>query len=314
MAIKQNKESKGGSTATLKNTASSAPSKSRLYLLLACILTFVVFLPTLFNGFINFDDPQYISENPIVQSFNSFNLKQIFTSPFVGNYQPITMLTYMVDHALLGLNPKIYHFTNLIFHLLNVIVLYFIFLRVNFNTTTSLIAALLFGIHPLHVESVAWIAARKDVVYAFFFFLSILFYLKYIQQQKKQFYAISILLFILSVLSKAQAVVLPVVLFLFDYILKRKLNKQTILEKIPFFAVSIAFGIMAIMIQRNAGAVQTFSYFPLYQRILFACYGLANYFYKIILPIDLSIFYPYPETNDKINTNWVYYRDRKSVV
>ncbi len=288
-----------------KNIPTKAPAKIN-YILLLIVLCIGVYLPLFRNGFINLDDPQYILENPDIQSLNIDNIKRLFTSTYVGNYQPVSMLTYLFEYSLSGANSKVFHITNLLFHLFNTLLVYIIFVRLVNNKNIAFITAALFCIHPLHVESVAWAAARKDVVYTFFFLASAWFYLKYMSERKKQHLIFSLLLFILSILSKAQAVVLPMVLLLFDYLQKRPINKKTILEKIPFFVLSFIFGALAIYIQKKSGAVQDFAYFPVLTRVLFSCYGMMGYFYKLLLPINLSCFYPYPETNDAINTNWVY--------
>jgi tetratricopeptide (TPR) repeat protein len=296
----------------------------KYFLPVVLAVTFFCFLPSLQNKFVNLDDPQYILDNPAVKNINSENLKAIFSKQFVGNYQPVTMLSYMAEYKIFGLNPFGYHLMNLIFHLLGTL---FVFLIIKNLTPTlkgegsnlvAFITALLFGIHPLHVESVAWIAERKDVLYGFCFLWALYLYIPpplppkggIIERLFSPFGGVRgglcLFLFSLSLLSKAQAVVLPVVFFAVDFLMNRKFTKKTILEKIPFFILAMAFGLLAIKLQGKAGAMQTYQYFPVYERILFSCYALMTYLHKLILPINLSCFYPYPETDDKINTIWVY--------
>ncbi len=279
-----------------------------LYFLLFLVgLTFVVFFPILSNDFINLDDPNYLSENPVVKSLSSENIKAMFSNQFVGNYQPLTMLCYAVEFHFFNLNPHAFHFISLLLHLFNVVLLFYIILKISKNSIVAFITSLLFAIHPMHVESVAWVAELKDVLYAFFTLLSILFYLIYKERKEdKKYFFLSMLLFTMSILSKAQAVVLPIVLILMDYYISKKFNKKFVFNKIPFFLISIIFGIIAFMVQKKAGAVQDYNYFSFFTRILFSCYGLMNYFSKLILPMHLSCFYPYPETHDIINSNWVY--------
>lgn len=303
-----------------QNLASEAPwvGKEKYFLPVVLAITFLAFIPSLQNKFVNLDDPQYLTTNPVVQTLNSENLKIIFSEQFVGNYQPLTMLSYMIEHKLWGLNPFGYHFTNLLLHLLNT-ALVFLIIKKLISTRLgekgqggeiAFITALLFGIHPLHVESVAWVAERKDVLYGFFFLWALYEYVRPSPASpplRGGFrWGLIVLLFSISLLSKAQAVVLPMVFFTIDFLQNRKFTKQTILEKVPFFALAVAFGILAIKVQGKAGAMQTFQYFPFYERILFSCYALMTYLHKLILPINLSCFYPYPETDDKINTIWVY--------
>ncbi|MFH1004560.1 MAG: tetratricopeptide repeat protein [Bacteroidota bacterium] len=272
------------------------------------IITCCALLPSLKNNFINLDDPQYLTENPIVKNLNAENIKAIFSEQFVGNYQPLTMLSYMIEYKLFAMNPVGYHLMNLIFHLLSTLLVFLIIKKISENNLIAFITSLLFGIHPLHVESVAWISERKDVLYGFFFLWSLYLYILHTKQEKQfgKYFLFSLLLFICSIISKAQAVVLPVVFFAVDFLMKRKFTKKTILEKIPFFLLAIVFGLIAVKVQSSAGAMQTFQYFPFHERILFSCYAMMTYLHKLILPINLSCFYPYPETNDKINTVWVY--------
>lgn len=293
----------------------SVESYQRYFLPFILFLTFFIFLPSLQNKFVNLDDTQYVLENAVIKEINIDNLKSIFSEQFVGNYQPLTILSYMADYKFFGLNPFGWHLINLIFHLLNTTLVFLIVQKLvsKYNEKyiywIPTITSLLFGIHTLHVESVAWVSERKDVLYAFFFLSALHIYVATLIREKTISFlktAIILFLFLLSLLSKAQAVVLPLVFFLIDFLLQRTLNKRVILEKIPFFLLAIAFGILAINVQGKAGAMQTFQYFPFYERILFSCYALVMYFYKLILPINLSCFYPYPETNDKINTVWVY--------
>lgn len=288
------------------------------FLPIVLAITFICFFPSLQNKFTNLDDTQYLVENPVVKDFNSENLKTIFSEQFVGNYQPLTMLSYMIEYKLFGLNPFGYHLMNLLFHFLGTLFVFLIIKKLSGNDLIAFITALLFGIHPLHVESVTWIAERKDVLYGFYFLWALYLYIQPPLPPKGGILArifspfggvrrgFCLLLFCLALLSKAQAVVLPVVFFAVDFLMKRKFTKKTILEKIPFFVLAVAFGLIAIKVQGKAGAMQTFQYFPFYERILFSCYALMTYMHKLILPINLSCFYPYPETNDTINTVWVY--------
>jgi len=297
---------------TLPNQNLSSPSflsgYEKYFLPIVLAVTFIVLSPALQNKFTNLDDTQYLVENPVVKELNAENIKTIFSEQFVGNYQPITMLSYMVEYTLWGLNPFGYHLMNLLFHLLGTLLVFHIIKKLSGNDLIAFITSLLFGIHPLHVESVAWIAERKDVLYGFYFLWALYLYILHTKQEKQfsKYFLFSLILFVFALLSKAQAVVLPVVFFAVDFLMKGKFTKKTILEKIPFFVLAVAFGLIAIKVQGKAGAMQTFQYFPFYERILFSCYAFMTYLHKLILPINLSCFYPYPETDDKINTVWVY--------
>lgn len=282
---------------------------------LVLLITALVFWPSLSNRFVNLDDPQYVLENPVVKEISADHLRAIFTEQFVGNYQPLTMLSYMIDHSLFGLDPFGYHLVNILLHLANTILVFMIAeklaasLRLKEVRWMGLVTALLFGIHPLHVESVAWISERKDVLYGFFFLLGLHQYISSTKDGKSLSYkdtSLLLLWFLLSLMAKAQAVVLPVIFLAIDFLLGRPFKRSTLLEKIPFFALAVVFGLVAVQVQGKAGAMQTFEYFPIHERLLFSAYALMTYLYKMILPVNLSCFYPYPETNDKINTVWVY--------
>ena len=223
----------------------------KYFLPLVLAVTFIVFLPSLQNKFVNLDDPQYLIDNPVVHTWNVVTLKQIFTQQFVGNYQPVTMLSYMVEYKLFGLNPFGYHLMNLLFHLLGTLLVFLLIKKIlaqshpagTGNELVAFITSLLFGIHPLHVESVAWISERKDVLYGFYFLWALYLYIPSPSPEggneaspfRLGRTAAILFLFLIALLSKAQAVVLPLVFFAVDFLINRKFTKSSILEKIPFF-------------------------------------------------------------------------------
>jgi len=269
----------------------SGPKNNYLPLFIILLLSFIAYLPVLQNGFVNLDDDQYIQENFLIRTIN---LKEIFSAYFMGNYHPLTMLVLAIEYKLFGMAPAGYHVVNLLFHLVNIILVYRVVLLLSESDRIALIASLLFGIHPIHVESVAWASELKDLLYAFFFLLSLISYLKYIKTGIKKFYFWSLILFLPALLSKAMAASLPLVLVLTDYFKGRKINVKNSVEKIPFFIMALIFGIVAIYAQQSTGAIADDNVYTLSQRIIFACYGYVTYFVKIIFPVHLSAFYPYP--------------------
>ena len=150
----------------------------KCFLPIVIAITFLCLSPSLQDKFTNLDDTQYLIENPVVKDFNSENLKTMFSEQFVGNYQPITMLSYMIEYKLFALNPFGYHLMNLLFHLLGTLFVFLIIKKLSGNDLVALITSLLFGIHPLHVESVTWIAERKDVLYGFYFLWALYLYIE----------------------------------------------------------------------------------------------------------------------------------------
>jgi Tfp pilus assembly protein PilF len=259
-------------------------------LFIIILISFIIYLPVFHNGLLTWDDDAYIKDNPLIYSFN---LKEIFSQNVMGNYHPFTILILALEYHLFGLSATGYHAVNLLLHLLNVILVFYTVFLLSDKFGVALVASLLFGIHPIHVESVAWAAELKDLLYTFFFLASYIFYLKYLKDLHKKNYAFSLLLFLVSLLSKAMAASLPVVLILTDYFKGRKINGKTILEKVPFFVLAIVFGIVAVLAQKSEGTTEVIA-FPIAQRILFASYGFISYLYKLILPLNLSAYYPYP--------------------
>ncbi len=261
------------------------------YLLAILLITFFAYLPVLHNGFVNWDDDQYIQENLLIRSIN---LKEIFSSYFMGNYHPFTLLILTFEFKLFGMSPAGYHMVNLLLHMMNIILVYYSVLLLSEKQVVALVASLLFALHPIHVESVAWASELKDLLYTFFFLLSFIYYLKFIKTDKKIFYVLSLFLFLPALLSKAMAASLPLLFVITDYFKGRKINLKNTIEKIPFFVLALIFGLVAISAQKSSGSITDETAFTFSQQIIFACYGYVNYFIKMILPINLSAFYPYP--------------------
>jgi protein O-mannosyl-transferase len=253
------------------------------------LISFLVYLPALKGEFV-WDDYVYVQNNPIIFSFD---LTQIFSKYVLGNYHPLTILVLSIEYYLFGFNVTGYHLVNVLIHLANTILVFrFVFLLCN-KDTIALIAALLFGIHPLHVESVAWISELKDLLYCFFFLAACVMYLTYLNKRKTKYYLFAIILFLFSLLSKGMAASLPLVLILIDYF-KANLNRKPILQKIPFFLLAVCFGLIAIAAQKSAASIQDIASYGFVQRIVFACYGFTMYLLKLIFPFHLSAIYPYP--------------------
>ena len=214
----------------------------------------------------------------------------------MANYHPITILVYNFLYHAYKLSPIPYHTLNLIFHLFNTgLVFYFTYQLSNKKALVGFITALLFGIHPLHVESVAWVSETKDVLYTFFFILSLIAYYKYDNIRSNiKYLLLSFVLFILACMSKGMAVSLSVILILIDYYKNKGINKNLLLEKIPFFIVSIVFGVIAIKAQAAADGFYNLSNYTIIQKLFFPFYAVFFYFQKMVFPVNLAIIYPYP--------------------
>ncbi len=276
--------------------------------LVVVIFTYISFSPSLKCDFTNWDDPRYVLENHLLKSTKWENIKTIFKTKEVSlNYHPLTIISLAMDYQKAKLDkPEVYHRTNLILHVLNTaLVFVFVFLLCS-KIEVAAFTALFFGIHPMHVESVTWVAERKDVLYTFFYLLALIAYLKFSDTKKGWFYLIAISAFSFSLLSKAMAVTLPVILLLIDYFKGRKLDLNAWLEKIPFFILSLIAGIFALRIQ-SQGAIAEFETFSIFQRLMFASYGALFYIVKLFAPFKLSAFYPYPNLDASGNIPTEFY-------
>ena len=264
------------------------------------LLTLIVYWKSLGNGFVNLDDDRYIENNQLIRAID---VKLFFTTQqLMGNYHPLVLWVYSIIYHYAQLNPEAYHAVNLIIHLINTALLFFVVLELFSVFEIAVLVSLLFGIHPMHVESVAWVSELKDLMYTGFFLSSLYFYIRYLKNDfRANYFLLSVLFFLLSVLSKGMGVSLTVVLVLIDFYFGRKFTSKVIVEKIPFFILSVIFGIVAVKAQQALGAVQDIALFSFPQRIVFACYGFVTYIGKLILPLNLSAYYPYPaKTNDTI--------------
>ena len=265
--------------------------------ILILIITFAAFAPSLRNGFVNWDDDDYVTENVAVHRPSFHSLGQIFSTFLLCTYLPVTMLSYMIDYQLVGLDPFGYHLTNLIFHLLNCLLVLWLIEWLSRNTLVAFVAAILFGVHPLHVESVAWVSERKDVLYACFFLLSMICYGYYLQTQKiGRNYWFSAGFFVLSLLSKGMAITLPALLFLMDYFRERKWDRRMIADKIPFLILTICFGILGVYGQKEG--IRNEQWVSVFDKLLVASYAIVFYLGKILWPVKLSCLYPYSGVKD----------------
>ena len=262
-------------------------------LILILIVTALVYVRTLRNGFLTWDDDLHVTNNPDIQSLSLHNISSFFTSSYVNMlYHPLVRLSFALEYHFFGLNPAAYHATNLLFHLANVALVFFLVLSLSQRRETAIIAACLFGLHPMHVESVAWITERKDVVYAFFYLSALIFYLRFIRQGNAKNYWTTFLCFILSLFSKPTALTLPLLLILLDAYNRRTVTVRTVLEKLPFFILSLVFGLFTV----HAHAVDR--NFDFLDRIFLASYALCYYIIHLFLPVNLSALHLMPIKTD----------------
>jgi tetratricopeptide (TPR) repeat protein len=286
-------------------------------LLAIAAASFAVHLPAIDNQFFNWDDDLYVTSNSSLRSLQPGTLWNLFfEDPYLaGNYHPLTMISLAIDFRVAGANPRHFHLINVALHTLNaLLVFWFIWALIALVESTesrapyvdrqstgswklplAVIVSTLFGIHTLHVESVAWISQRKDLLFALFFFAASIAYVRYLESGSLVAYSVTLLCFLMSLLSKAMAVSLAPTLLAIDYAAHRPLRSLKVtLEKLPFFILAILFGILAIRAQALSGALGDEAAFTLFERLALASYALTQYLLKLLAPLQLSVFYPYP--------------------
>jgi Tfp pilus assembly protein PilF len=271
--------------------------RTRLLTLVALlIITFLVFRGAADFSFVNWDDDVNVTENPYVKDLSPQSIRQIFTTHVIGNYNPLTTLSFAVEYHFFGEQPKAYHITNILLHLFCTSFVFWLMLLLGMNTRGACIVALLFGIHPLRIESVAWITERKDVLFGFFYLLALIAYVLFLKKKKKRYFLLSLLFFVPSLLSKIQAVALPLTLLVVDYFMDRPLKVRLLYEKIPFFILSLIIGLVGMHFLKVMGSLSVNEVFTLVQRLFIGTYSLSVYLIKSIVPYQMSALYPYPKT------------------
>jgi protein O-mannosyl-transferase len=286
----------------MSGRAASSSTSPRSWLLPVIVLaiTCAVFVPSLSNGFVNWDDDTFVYQNANVQTLDWTHLKAVFSTPVLGAYSPLVILSFAIEKSFFGLNPGVFHLDNLILHLICVYLAYRLFRALNLSQWAAAIAALLFGIHPMHVESVAWVTERKDVLYSAFYLGALLFYVRYVQTGSKKCYWWVLGLLALSLLSKIQAVALPLSLLALDYLFKRRGRSSVLFEKAPFFLLSIIVGVIGVAVLAKSDVLMQTYAGP--GRWLIGAFTFCVYLIKAVVPYKLSPFYAPP-----IALNWAYY-------
>jgi tetratricopeptide (TPR) repeat protein len=289
---------------------------------LVVLLTIAAFLPALWNGFVDWDDTKTLVENRNYRGLGWTQLQWMFSTFYMGHYQPLSWATLGLDYLLGGLEPLGYHLTNLVLHAANAALFYLVILHLLAVSQGDAPAssgagrlrvaagfgALLFAVHPLRVESVAWATERRDVLSGLFFLMTIFCYLKAAAMApdtsaRRRWLGAAVIVYVLSLLSKASGIVLPVVLVILDvYPLRRLAQEKWIgpaarkiwLEKVPFVLLAVIFGGIALLAQEGAGALKAVERYNVAARFAQALYGLAFYLWKSVLPFGLSPLYELP--------------------
>jgi protein O-mannosyl-transferase len=272
------------------------PQKARNNVILACIIVAVVtvltFIPALSGQFTNWDDNEYVTENPYIRNASMHGVADIFTTFYSANYHPLTSLTYMAEYAVCKLNPTLYHVDNLLLHTLNaVLLLLLIYILTSGNLFVALGVALLFALHPLRVESVAWVSERKDVLSGLWYIVTLILYSMFVKTGTKKWYVWSLVTCLLALLSKPMSVTLPLVLFLIDYVQQKKITWQLVVQKTPFFIGAAVFAVITVLAQKSGGAIKEYPLLAVWQRLCIPFYAMGFYCVKTIAPFNLSTLY-----------------------
>ncbi|HYV17450.1 MAG TPA: tetratricopeptide repeat protein [Verrucomicrobiae bacterium] len=265
--------------------------------LLLALATLAVFARVVGFELLNYDDPLYVTANPHVQEgLTVAGVGWAFTTFTAANWHPLTWISLMLDASIGGIDPRVFHLTNVVLHLANVLLLFLLLDRLTGSPYRSAVTAALFAIHPLHVESVAWVAERKDVLSTLFLLLTLLAYAGFVERPGPVRRLGVVLMFALGLLAKPMLVTLPVLLLLLDaWPLRRKEPwRRLVLEKAPLFAMSIATGVVTIVAQRHAETVGSLAGYPLGVRVANAIVATVTYLGQTMWPTRLAVFYPHP--------------------
>ncbi|MDD2900128.1 MAG: glycosyltransferase family 39 protein [Desulfuromonadaceae bacterium] len=273
------------------------------------LITLAVFSPVIWNDFIAFDDDIFVYANANIASGVSLEvIRWAFTNGYEANWVPLSILSHAFDVQLFGLNPAGHHTVNLLLHVANSCLLFLFLKRATRLPWQSAAVAFLFALHPLHVESVAWVAERRDVLSTFFMMLTLYWYTRFTENKSIRFYCLSLVLFVLGLLSKPMLVSLPILLLLLDWWPLNRISCpdrsdviRLIAEKIPFYLLSLCSSIITYRVQQAVGELPQGYTFA--SRLGKSCIAYITYVFKMFWPADLAILYPfsiYPPSNIKV--------------
>lgn len=303
MSSKKKRNLKPNKPAPQEPQRTSAFSPSFIVSLCLIALIILIYGQVVSNDFINLDDDQYVTKNIHVQrGITAESIEWAFTRSHSSNWHPLTWISHTIDVDLYGLSPFGHHLTNLLLHILNTLLLFFVLRRMTGSVWKSGFVAALFAVHPLHVESVAWVAERKDVLSTFFWLAAMLAYAYYAEKPNYKRYIPVFALLALGLMSKPMLVTLPLVLLVMDYWPLRRISspaafRKMVMEKVPLFFLSAASSVVTFIVQQSAGSVKSI---PITHRLVNASVSYAEYLIKMIWPSKLAVYYPYAMGPDQM--------------
>lgn len=258
------------------------------------VAIFAVYSQVRHFDFVNYDDPDYVSNAHVRNGLTTQNLTWAFTAVDDANWFPLTRISHLLDLQLFGLNSGPQHITNVVLHAISAVLLFWLFQRMTGACWPSAFVAFVFALHPLHIESVAWVAERKDVLSTLFIFLTLWAYLNYVKRPAIGRYLLVVLFFCAGIMAKPMVVTLPFIALLLDVWPLRRFSGRAILEKLPLLAISAAASIVTYLAQQAAGSVASFNEIPFALRAGNALVSYVTYISQFFWPVNLAVFYPYP--------------------
>ena len=291
---------------TIKNTDTLFNKKTLLYLFIVLIFTGFLFRNSLHAEFLSYDDTENVVNNINIQELSMKNITGYFSTVNLYMYTPLTSISYAIDYQIDGLNPFYFKLTNLILHLINVILIYILSFQLFRKNYLSVFLAILFSLHPAYTDTISWISTRSNLLATLFFLLSLIFYHQYFKKNKYLLLSLSFVSFACSLLSKSSGIMLPLSLLLFDYYYQRKFSIKLIIEKIPFFIASFAIGILTLYFRTDSGNTQVPVDYSFFDHFFLICYSLISFGIKSIIPFHLSEIYAYPVKINNFLPVWYY--------
>jgi len=263
-----------------------------VFLAAAVLMAAAAFFPSLSCDFVDgWDDSSYVTENEAIRGFSPGNMKRIFTSGFLGHYCPLVMMSFTAEYSLSGLDPFVYHMTNYVLHLMITALVFWFIRLISGRNMIAFVTAVLFGVHPLQTEVVAWVSERKELLCIFFYMTALISYVFYVNRERKIYYLLSAVFMMLALSAKGMAVTIPVMFLLVDYYYGRRIGRAAILEKLPHFAAAFLFGVINLYFEIAIKATRYTGYFL--GRMYFLSKTIFFYMTKLVWPLNLSALYRY---------------------